>query len=190
MIRHGVAQHNDNFLKYGVRTFYDPKFVDTKLTSIGHLQSKRLNKEWENINNIELVLVSPLYRALETANNIFIKKNIPIISLENLREFPMGKHTCNKRSEKNKLIKDFETINFDNLLSNLDLLWNPTEEETILSLEYRIENIKDFIKGRNETNICIVSHTSFIEMLKDNKMSLIEKGESEIEHCHPYVMEL
>ena len=28
-IRHGLAEHNINYLKYGCKTFYDPNFVDT-----------------------------------------------------------------------------------------------------------------------------------------------------------------
>ena len=97
LIRHGEAQHNINYLKYGSKTFYDINFIDTKLTPNGHKQSSNLNKLWKNINDIEIVLVSPLYRTLETATNIFKNYNIPIISLEDLREFPNTKHTCNKR---------------------------------------------------------------------------------------------
>ena len=29
LIRHGLAKHNENFLKYGEGTFFDPKYVDS-----------------------------------------------------------------------------------------------------------------------------------------------------------------
>jgi len=190
LIRHGVAQHNDNFLKYGKQTFYDPKFKDTHLTSIGELQSKRLNSEWTNIDDVELVLISPLYRTLQTANNIFMNKDIQMLSLEDLREYPMGKHTCNMRSNRKILKNDFPNINFNLLVSDSDILWDPNTEESITSLEYRIEKIKEFIKNRTEDKICIISHTAFIEKMKDNKISLLENNENEIKHCYPYQMNL
>ena len=189
-IRHGLAKHNENFKKYGEKTFYDPNFTDTKLIREGINQSKKLSSTWEEINNIELVLVSPLYRTLETANIIFNGISVPIISLENLREYPMGEQTCNKRSDKKILLKDFPNINFDNIKSNNDILWDPNNTETIESLDNRINEIKKYIKTRNEKKICIISHTIFIEKMKNNTISLIEKGESEIDHCIPYKMYL
>ena len=188
LIRHGLALHNENFLKYGEKTFFDPKYVDTHLIEEGIQQSLQFGKTWQNIDDIELVLVSPLYRALETATNIFKNKDVPIISLEELREYSIGQHTCNKRSSKDILMLNFPHINFDDIKGG-DYLWT-TESEGILSLEKRINNIKNYIKKRDEKVICIVSHTQFLEKMKYNKISLMEKGKSEIDHCFPYTMEL
>jgi len=76
-IRHGLAEHNINYHKYGVQTFYDPNYVDTKLLTHGFKQASELRETWEDINNIELVIVSPLRRTLQTANELFkgINKN-------------------------------------------------------------------------------------------------------------------
>ena len=189
LIRHGLAIHNENFLKYGEKTFFDPKYVDTHLTEEGVQQSLQLGETWQNIDDIELVLVSPLYRTLETAKNIFKDKDIPIISLEELREHPIGKHTCNKRSSNDLLIRDFPNIDFDDI-NGEDHLWTSDKGEDILSLEKRIDNIKTFIEKRNEKTICIVSHTKFLEKMKYDKISLMENGESKIDHCFPYIMRL
>ena len=70
-----------------------------------------------------------------------MNKDIQILSLEDLREYPMGQHTCNIRSDRKILKKDFPDINFDNLVSDSDILWDPNEEESMLSLESRIEKI-------------------------------------------------
>tara|TARA_A100001015_G_scaffold287846_1_gene358051 strand:- start:1069 stop:1656 length:588 start_codon:yes stop_codon:yes gene_type:complete len=185
LIRHGTALHNDNFLKYGVKTFYDPKFKDTRLTNIGHGQSNLLNENWNKINDIDLVLVSPLYRTLQTAENIFKGVNVPIIALEDLREYPYNSQTCNYRSNKITLENDFPHINFNNI-SVVDEKFNIKETETIESLENRISNINKYILNRKENTICIVSHSIFLEKMKDNKISLIEQGEKELEHCYPY----
>ena len=185
LIRHGRALHNDNFLKYGEKTFYDPKFKDTRLTNIGHGQSKYLNKNWNKINDIDLVLVSPLYRTLQTAENIFKGVNVPIIALEDLREYPYNSQTCNYRSNKIILENDFPHINFNNI-SVIDEKYKQKETEKIQSLENRIMNINKYIQNRKEKTICIVSHSIFLEKMKDNKISLIEQGEKELEHCYPY----
>ena len=189
LIRHGLAIHNENFLKYGERTFFDPKYVDTHLIPEGINQSKKLSSSWGEINNIDLVLVSPLYRTLETATNIFKDKDVPIISLEELREHPIGKHTCNKRSSKELLIQDFPNINLDNIEGE-DHLWTSDKGEDISSLKRRISNIKSFIEKRNEKTICIISHAKLLEKMKYDKISLMENGKSEIDHCFPYTMEL
>ena len=59
-IRHGIAEHNMNYLKYGSSTFYDPQYVDTSLVVEGFKQARQLGETWEDINTIELVIVSPL----------------------------------------------------------------------------------------------------------------------------------
>lgn len=185
LIRHGRALHNDNFLKYGEKTFYDPKYKDTRLTNIGHGQSNFLNKNWNKIYDIDLVLVSPLYRSLQTATNIFKGVDVPIISLEDLREYPYNSLTCNYRSNKIVLENNFPHINFNNI-TIVDNYINQKEVETIESLEQRIMNVEKYIKNRKENTICIVGHSIFLEKMKDNKISLIEKGEKELEHCYPY----
>ena len=189
LIRHGLAVHNENFLKYGEKTFFDPKYVDTHLIKEGVQQSLQFGKTWQNIDDIELVLVSPLYRTLETAANIFKDKDVPIISLEELREYPIGRHTCNKRSSRDILMYDFPYINFDDIKGQ-DHLWKSDKGEDISSLKRRIDNIKAFIEKRNEKTICIVSHTKFLEKIKYDKISLMENGKSEIDHCFPYTMNL
>ena len=189
LIRHGLAVHNENFLKYGEKTFFDPKYVDTHLIEEGVQQSLQFGKTWQNIDDIELVLVSPLYRTLETAANIFKDKDVPIISLEELREYPIGRHTCNKRSSRDILMYDFPYINFDDIKGQ-DHLWKSDKGEDISSLKKRIYNIKKYIQKRDEKIICIVSHTKFLEKMKYNKISLMENGESEIDHCFPYTIKL
>ena len=186
LIRHGEAEHNINYLKYGSKTFYDKNYIDTKLTQKGHEQSINLHNSWNNINDIELVLVSPLYRTLQTATNIFKDNNIPILAIEDLREHPNTCHTCNKRKNKTELVKNFPNINFDNIINNKDNIWNDNIEESIDSLELRINNIKNLIKTFNYKNICIVGHNSFISQMLYKKILLLDNNDKEIKHCFPY----
>ncbi|MDP6187105.1 MAG: phosphoglycerate mutase family protein, partial [Pseudomonadales bacterium] len=44
---------------------------DAPLVDKGILQAKELGKKWDNLDKIQKVLVSPLTRTLQTAENIF-----------------------------------------------------------------------------------------------------------------------
>ena len=185
-IRHGLSLHNLLYHKYGSDIFTSPDYIDTMLLPQGKNQALELANTWENINDIELVIVSPLKRTLQTAYNIFKNTNIPIIALENSREYPMGKHTCNKRSNREELEILYPTINFEDLKDNNDKLWTENEEESIESLNNRINIIKKYIKNRSEKNIAFVNHSSFIGQMKDNHIKYLENGEQELKHCYPY----
>ena len=98
----------------------------------------------------------------------------------------MGKHTCNKRSNREELEILYPTINFEDLKDNNDKLWTENEEESIESLNNRINIIKKYIKNRSEKNIAFVNHSSFIGQMKDNHIKYLENGEQELKHCYPY----
>ena len=189
-IRHGIAEHNMNYLKYGSSTFYDPQFVDTSLVQEGFNQAKQLGETWKDIDTIELVIVSPLKRTLQTACEIFKDKQVPMIALEYVREFPLGKHTCNKRSSKDMLVAKYSHINFDSLQSNQDDIWIYHREETIEELNLRIQKLKEFIASRSETNIALVNHSSFIGQMKDQEIKYLDNGQEELKHCYPYLINL
>ena len=63
------------------------KYRDTPLVAKGRKEATKLGNTWNNIDNIELVIVSPLLRTLQTATNIFSNKNVPMIALDCLMEF-------------------------------------------------------------------------------------------------------
>ena len=189
LIRHGKALHNEKFIEMGmdVNAFRIPEVIDSPLTGEGHNQSINLGNNWKDKYNIELVLVSPLTRTLETAMNIFGETNIPIISKEFLREYPIGRDTCNKRSDISKLKIKFPKIYFD-IEQEKDIYWKEQEEfmENIDDLNSRINLMKKYIFNLKEKNIAIVGHSSHLGQFKDNYISLIENGDTELKHCHPY----
>ena len=112
LVRHGHSLHNELFHKIGVHAFRIPATIDSPLTQEGHLQSIELGQSWPRKKEIELVLVSPLTRTLETCMNIFGDTNIPIESHEFLREYPIGEDTCNKRSSLTLLKNKYPKIDF------------------------------------------------------------------------------
>lgn len=189
-IRHGVAQHNINYFKYGSKTFSDPNFVDTHLVSEGYQQAKHLHDTWTNIDSIELVIVSPLQRTLQTAVEIFKDRSIPIVALDYVREFPLGGHTCNKRSSLELLKKKYPMVEFIDFKTDNDEMWLSHREETLDELNKRIELFKSYVSLRSETNIAFVNHSSFIGQMKDKAIKYLDNGGEELKHCHPYLMKL
>lgn len=189
-IRHGEALHNVLYEQFGSKIFVTDKCIDTKLTDKGNNQSIELGNNWLEKKTIDLVIVSPLTRTLETANNIFKDTNIPIIALDCLKEYPQGLHTCNKRINKKNLQNTFQNINFDLLDSEEDEMWSSFKMETIDELLNRINKMYDFIERKNIKQVALVGHNSFISMLKDEKFNLKDNNDEELRHCFPYKMEL
>ena len=189
-IRHGYSLHNQLYPKMGMSAFYDPEVIDSPLLNKGREEALNLrNKEsiYEYMTTkVELVLVSPLVRALETADIIFKDSNIPIICEEFLREYPNGKQTCNKRSDILSMQDKFPSINFKNIISNQDIYWNEDRHETLDELNKRIVMTKEYLFNRPEQTIAIVGHSSFIGQFQDNHIRYLENGEEELKHCYPY----
>ena len=185
LIRHGHSLHNELFHKIGVQAFRIPATIDSPLTQEGHLQSIELGQSWQRKKDIELVLVSPLTRTLETCMNIFGDIDIPIISQEFLREYPIGEDTCNKRSSLTLLKNKFPKIEFQ-LDVDQDTLWKEDYRENMIELEQRLEKMITYLQKRPEKNIAIVGHSSFFGQFKDNHIGYIENGDEELKHCYPY----
>jgi broad specificity phosphatase PhoE len=185
LIRHGYALHNELFLKIGIKAFQSPIVYDSPLTQHGHVQSVQLGQSWDKKYDIELILVSPLTRALDTCMNIFGDTDIPIECHEFLREYPIGEDTCNKRSSLTEIKNKYPKIDF-HLSMDDDHLWIQNYRETLPQLENRINEMIQYIQTRKETNIAIISHSSYLGQFKDNHIGYMENGDEELKHCYPY----
>lgn len=179
-IRHGLALHNVLFEQIGENAYNE--YHDTPLLPYGYKQAKRCRETWEKIDDIELVLVSPLSRTLETVRVIFKYKNVEIIALDELIEYPHGDQICNKRKSKLELELLYPNINFTNIEYNKDETYSEIKE-TITKLKKRQEIFKNFLYKRKEKNIAIVSHSSWIKQLLFNE---IDDESNELQHCIPF----
>ncbi len=186
-IRHGQAQHNVLADKIGEESYRILR--DPELTLLGINQAKECNKIMVP-ENIELVLVSPLTRTLQTAKLIFTtvsneKKNdsslpkIKMISYDELLEYPQGNHICNYRKNKSMLIELFPFVEY-NITETIE--WSP-DKETYTDLDKRINRIRmiinNLIKKEKYKKIAVVCHNSLMKRVLQRK--------DEIIHCYPYV---
>ena len=185
-IRHGTASHNVNFPKIGRKAYTG--FHDTPLVDFGHIESLSLGQNWNDKNMIELVVVSPLTRTLETAINIFIDApNIPMIALDYIKEHPQSEEICNSRKRLSVLKKKYPNIDFSHINNENDTMFqlNKRPNDVELSeLHKRIVFFKEWIRSRTEKNIAVISHSSFLGEMMFSKIGNDGNG---LKHCFPYV---
>ena len=126
-----------------------------------------LKKKLENID-FDLVLCSPLTRALQTFSLIFPNLIKDAVILPFTREHSLASSEVGRQPS--ILKKDFPDFDF-NKLNNF--WWNndiPTDEkkiifESIKDLDKRVLIFKEWIKNRSEKRIALVSHGTFISRI-------------------------
>lgn len=187
-LRHGLSLHNVMYKTMGMSAYTE--LEDTHLLEDGFIQAKNTNENWKEINNLDIVYVSPLTRTIQTALNIFRGVDIKMYALDLIKEYPASYEKINKRKSKQILIDNYgDKIDFSLLLNEKDFYWQEGEEnkESIYELKQRVNVTKHFLKHRNEKNIAMISHSSFINyFLYDN----LDDENVELKHCFPYEYKL
>lgn len=172
-IRHGKSTHNVSYEKNGPSAFMDPIHEDANLVEKGIEQSITLADTWINKNDIEIIITSPLLRTLDTTFHIFKSTNIPIIVLDDVREFPLGSHVTNKRKSRSKLEMKYPLFNFSDMYEDA----TETTPETKTDLSKRVIKFKEYLNQLDYKNIALVSHSSFLKEFLQSEKS--------IDHCNP-----
>ena len=180
-IRHGNSIHNELAKQFGTKAYYMKESLDSALTDVGIKQALDLNSSKnEYLNELDVIFISPSYRTLQTAEIVFTGLEKKMIVLDQLKEYPNGLETTNKRKTKTFLKSRFPKFNFDKLQED-DVTYNKERLETREELKVRIKNFKEFInqekyKGKK---IGIVGHTTFLS-------NFIWDKDVEMEHCKIY----
>ena len=187
-IRHGIARHNILYPLIQDKAYQGEENIDTKLTEVGKKQAEKLKEIWHEHNEIELVITSPLSRTLETASILFKDTKVPILAQEQLREYPLGVDTPNKRASRTKLIKTYPEVDFSLILSDQDTLWRENETELPENLKKRVQQTKEWLFLRPEKTIALVGHSTFLHELLYNKFD--DSETNELQHCHPYIYQM
>lgn len=170
----------------------NPECFDAHLTPLGwqqvdnlrmHVHSSGLHKK------IELVIVSPLLRTLQTAVGVFggegytDKLDIlpmmlanagnsgrgaissldcpPIIAVELCREH-LGVHPCDQRRNISDYQFLFPAVDFSLVETDEDVLWKATVRETKEEVAARGLKFLNWLWTRKEKEIAIVTHSGFL----------------------------
>jgi broad specificity phosphatase PhoE len=152
-------------------------WADAKLTDAGVQQATKVKGFWahlikdEKITTPESYYTSPLYRCLDTARLTFTgldlpkkKPFVPTIK-EDLRE-GVSAHTCDRRSTKSYIKKNFPAFKFEKNFPEHDPYWTEFFAEPREDQDARSSSALDDIFWNDEnTYVSITSHSGEIASL-------------------------
>jgi hypothetical protein len=166
-VRHGEAQHNVMHKWLGEPAY--TQFQDTCLTSTGMMQAATTKAP-----KVDLVLVSPLMRTLQTAH--IMLPNVRKVALECLKEYPQHTDLCNMRSKASLLGRLYPDIDFADLVEE-----NQPWPNHVDANENK-EQLLVYLRSCPELRIAIVSHSTWLKHWMTGEMGAVH----ELEHCTPY----
>lgn len=153
--RHGQTDYNAKDLILGT--------TDIELNQTGIMQAYELAEKVKSLPRIDIIISSPMKRALKTAQIVASECNINIITDERLREWNYGKYEGLHRSA-------------DGFAENKAMFGVKMGEygESLLQLSHRVYSCLDDIQQNYvEKNVLIVSHGGICRMIETyfNNMS-------------------
>ena len=158
-VRHGEATHNVAPRPWG------PELVDAPLTDVGRAQAETLQAITRRVEqDIEVVIVSPLTRAIQTAligfSTLAERGDFPFIAMEECRE-RFGKNLPDKRRCRSALATEFDRVDFTGI-GEADELFLDDERESAEALSRRADAFLAMLHARPEKGIAVVCHSSFL----------------------------
>ncbi len=152
LLRHGQSEFNLHF----TATKRDPGIPDPKLTPLGHSQAAQAAEELAGAG-IERILCSPYTRALQTADAVARRLNLPIIVTPQVRE--RYAFSCDIGSPATELRRAFPQVD----LAHIEEVWWPAIEEP----DHQIEARAALFRGEMAAipawrNTLVVCHWGFI----------------------------
>ncbi|KAL0553134.1 hypothetical protein IC582_007022 [Cucumis melo] len=196
LVRHAQGTHNVAMEKdRSLLQSYD--YFDAQLSPLGWQQVDNLRKHVHSCGiskTIELVIVSPLLRTMQTAVGTFggdeykdginapplMVANVggsnhpaisslhcpPFLAVELCRE-RLGVHPCDKRRSISEYRTLFPAIDFSMIEHDNDVMWTPDNRETNDQIVARGLKFLNWLWTRKEKEIAIVTHSAFLfELMK------------------------
>ncbi|KAG0554638.1 hypothetical protein KC19_12G107400 [Ceratodon purpureus] len=195
VVRHGQGYHNVAG-NVDLKNYESWDFVDASLTELGWRQAEALHDHLVTThirNHVELVVVSPLLRTLQTAVGVWgggtlldgepphsalMRPGVghcrhpaissagapPFVANEWCRE-QNGVHPCDKRSSISSYKVSFPAVDFSQVETDEDTWWQATNRETPDEIWTRARVFLKWILERTERRIGVVSHSSFLYYL-------------------------
>ncbi|KAG2267745.1 hypothetical protein Bca52824_062300 [Brassica carinata] len=177
LVRHAQGIHNVAIEK-GELPRLSGELLDACLSPTGVQQVAERRKEITEsglLNTVQLVITSPLRRAMQTSVGIFrgredmnqsdifqkVKNSPPILALEICRE-RMGLYPCDKRESIGTHRTYFSEIDFSMIESDEDVLWQ-AEREDMEEVSARGLHFLKWLWERPEEDIAVVSHGIFLQ---------------------------
>jgi broad specificity phosphatase PhoE len=173
LCRHGQGAHNVAGGGSGAAAYKDVSLTDARLDATGRAQAASLGQRIREARlQVDVVLVSPMTRTLETATHMFGgDAKVPMVGIELCRE-AHGGHPCDQRRPVAALRPEFPHVDFSLVATDEDTWHNPDRRETVKEVAARCDRFLEVLRGRPERNIVVVSHGVFLETLL-NRCALV-----------------
>ncbi|MED6145574.1 hypothetical protein PIB30_026433 [Stylosanthes scabra] len=193
LVRHAQGIHNVEGDK-NYDAYLNPAYFDAQLTPLGWKQVDNLRKHVRAsglLERIDLVIVSPLLRTLQTAVGVFGGEDYidgtdalplmiahagnsshdaissidcpPVVAVELCREH-LGVHPCDKRRSINEYQHLFPAIDFSLIDSNEDIWWKANARETKEELTDRGLKFMDCFDNGEFRSMVIVDRNGCINL--------------------------
>jgi broad specificity phosphatase PhoE len=153
----------------------DPMLFDAPLSALGHKQVTAARAEFGDLR-FDVILVSPLTRALQTATGIFGDRGMTMEVESQHREYL--ENSCDVGRHPRALAADFPGLGFD----HLDAAWWYRESEDHNHVDSpvvvqepmdrffdRIEAFRESLWARPEDRILVVGHATFFQHFSGGK---------------------
>jgi broad specificity phosphatase PhoE len=190
-VRHAEGTHNvAGAVEYAA--YRSEAFFDAPLTALGWSQATALRahvqKQPRLRSALDLVVVSPLTRALQTAVAAFGGEDTasadepllmsasagrqgvsargapPFVACELCREH-LGVHPCDRRRTLSEYKEAFPAVDWTEISTEEDVLWRADHRETDDALAQRAAAFLEWLQRRPEENIAVVAHSSWLSIL-------------------------
>lgn len=184
LIRHAQSLHNAMALTVADENTIkiDPALRDAALSPLGHQQAQALRSEMATVDGIELIIVSPFTRAIQTTLHAFGDTRVPRIVHDLHRE--RLDSFCDVGRSPTALAQDFPMLDF----THLDDPWwytvpgatEPFTREPMDILDQRVSAFTDYLQSLPEDCIAVVGHSTFLRTLAGRPFANAERFEMTI----------
>ncbi|KAH9248566.1 hypothetical protein BASA81_013750 [Batrachochytrium salamandrivorans] len=173
-VRHAQGIHNAAELALGKDEWESVEcrkdvYFDANLNEIGVEQSKVLQFALNGplttrALKVDLIIVSPLSRAIETAQIAFesVWDQVPVIAVELARE-RFGKNICDKRRSVSELKRLFPRVDFDSFMDGEHDSYHDAEvRETPEQVAERVKRLMHWIMQLPYDSVAVVGHSDYM----------------------------
>lgn len=181
-IRHAQGYHNVN------QRYRDLENLDARLTDHGVQQCRWLSEELKASGLLQdasdiLVVTSPLTRCLQTTiyalDSILEDKKPPIVAVESLRE--TVNYNCDRRRNISDVSKEFPMVDFGNIESDSDPIWDHYErrlgDDTTYTLHRESAELHmvatrgrrffQWLARQPQSHVIVCTHSAFLRCIKN-----------------------
>lgn len=164
LIRHGQSTFNEHY----ERTREDPGHVDARLTPLGEQQALQAREELAG-DAFDIVVSSPLTRAIQTTHGIFGHRDVPVYVTCRHRE--RLESSCDVGRSPLHLKSEFPHLDFDHLA---DPWWHhepavPAGARFAVEPDHlfteRVAAFRDWLRAHEAQRIAVIGHGTFFHAL-------------------------